>query len=38
MPPILVYATYNLLNWRRLDPERPIELGNIVCLNVRKLD
>ncbi|GAX73502.1 hypothetical protein CEUSTIGMA_g954.t1 [Chlamydomonas eustigma] len=33
MPPVLVYATYNLLNWRRVDPEGPIELGNIVCLN-----
>lgn len=31
--PILVYATYNLMNWRRLDPELPIELGNIVCLH-----
>ena len=35
MPPVLVYATYNLLNWRRLDPHKPVELGNIVCLNVR---
>jgi hypothetical protein len=33
MPPVLVYATYNLLNWRRLDPSKPIELGNIVCIN-----
>jgi hypothetical protein len=70
MPPVLAYATYNLLNWRRwgqvlrmagmarparrqlgarppahpaclpcrtpaarLDPQGPIELGNIVCLH-----
>ena len=33
MPPILSYATYNLLNWRRLDATAPIELGNIVCLH-----
>ncbi len=32
MPPILVYATYNLLNWQRLDPEGPIALGNLACL------
>lgn len=30
MPPVLCYCTYNLLNWRRLDAARPIELGNIV--------
>lgn len=34
MPPVLVYATYNLYNWRRLDPSGGIELGNIVCLQV----
>lgn len=36
MPPVLTYATYNLLNWRRLDTEHdsPVELGNIVCLQV----
>lgn len=33
MPPVLVYATYNLNNWRRLDPDGPVELGNIVCLH-----
>ena len=33
MPPILTYATYNLLNWRRIDASAPIELGNIVCLH-----
>lgn len=33
MPPILTYSTYNLLNWRRLDPQQPIQLGNICCLN-----
>lgn len=32
MPPILVYATYNMYNWRRIDSTKPIELGNIVCL------
>lgn len=36
MPPVLVYSTYNLLNWRRLDPAQPIELGNIVCLAVSR--
>ncbi|KAG2438059.1 hypothetical protein HXX76_005669 [Chlamydomonas incerta] len=33
MPPILTYATYNLYNWRRLDPTGPVQLGNIVCLH-----
>lgn len=33
MPPVLVYATYNLLNWQRLDAEQPVVLGNIACLN-----
>eukprot|EP01018_Ginkgo_biloba_P033875 Gb_14362 [translate_table: standard] len=33
MPPVLTYATYNLLNWRVLDADLPIQLGNIVCLN-----
>lgn len=28
-PPVLSYASYVLDNWRRLDPDRPIELGNI---------
>jgi len=31
-PPVLSYASYALYNWRRLNPERPIELGNIVLL------
>lgn len=31
-PPILSYASYALDNWRRLDPNAPIELGNIVLL------
>eukprot|EP00878_Enallax_costatus_P026963 GHUV01028979.1.p1 GENE.GHUV01028979.1~~GHUV01028979.1.p1 ORF type:complete len:313 (+),score=89.64 GHUV01028979.1:62-1000(+) len=31
MPPVLVYATYNLMNWKRLDPTKPLELGNIAC-------
>jgi indoleamine 2,3-dioxygenase len=29
-PPVLSYASYALHNWRRLDPQKPIELGNIV--------
>lgn len=32
MPPVLVYATYVLHNWRRLDPAGPVELGNVVSL------
>lgn len=31
-PPVLSYASYALQNWRRLDPQKPIELGNIVLL------
>lgn len=31
-PPVLSYASYALDNWRRLDPEKPIALGNIVLL------
>jgi indoleamine 2,3-dioxygenase len=31
-PPILSYASYALYNWRRLDPNRGIELGNIALL------
>lgn len=31
-PPVLSYASYALHNWRRIDPDRPIELGNIVLL------
>jgi len=31
-PPVLSYASYALDNWRRLDPHKPIELGNIVLL------
>jgi indoleamine 2,3-dioxygenase len=31
-PPILSYASYALENWRRLDANRPIELGNICLL------
>ncbi len=34
MPPVLTYSTYNLYNWRRLDPAGPVRLGNIVCLHV----
>jgi hypothetical protein len=35
MPPVLVYATYNLLNWRRLERAGPVALGNIACQHVR---
>lgn len=28
--PVLSYASYALQNWRRLDPRKPVELGNIV--------
>ncbi|KAF8062937.1 KIN14Q [Scenedesmus sp. PABB004] len=31
MPPVLVYATYNLMNWRRLDAAAPVALGNLAC-------
>jgi indoleamine 2,3-dioxygenase len=31
-PPVLSYASYALDNWRRLDPNRPVELGNICLL------
>lgn len=31
-PPILSYASYCLNNWRRLDPNKPVELGNIELL------
>ena len=31
-PPVLSYASYALDNWRRLEPQKPIELGNIVLL------
>src|SRR5438132_3320966 len=31
-PPVLSYASYALDNWRRLDPTKPIELGNITLL------
>lgn len=30
--PILAYASYCLTNWQRIDPTRPIELGNISLL------
>ena len=26
-------STYNLLNWQRLDPAGPVQLGNIACLH-----
>ncbi len=32
-PPVLSYASYCLDNWRRLDPNKPVELGNIILLN-----
>lgn len=31
-PPVLSYASYALNNWKRLDPQGPIELGNIVLI------
>jgi hypothetical protein len=34
MPPVLVYATYNLMNWRRLDEIGPLELGNLAVQQV----
>lgn len=34
MPPVLVYATYNLMNWRRLDSSQPIQLGNLAVQHV----
>lgn len=30
--PILSYASYCLYNWRRFDPDKPVELGNIELL------
>jgi indoleamine 2,3-dioxygenase len=39
-PPILSYASYALDNWRRLDPNGPIALGNLALLQnfVGRLD
>ncbi len=31
-PPVLSYASYALHNWRRLQTDRPIQLGNIALL------
>ncbi|MFN3234117.1 MAG: hypothetical protein ACE365_01730 [Gammaproteobacteria bacterium] len=31
-PPVLSYASYALYNWMRLNPQGPIELGNIALL------
>lgn len=31
-PPVLSYASYALYNWERIDPKKPIELGNIALL------
>lgn len=31
-PPVLSYASYALNNWRRLDPDQPVQLGNIALL------
>ena len=31
-PPVLSYASYALDNWRRLDVDKPVEMGNIVLL------
>ena len=32
MPPILSYASYVLYNWRRIDPQKPIALGNLAVV------
>ena len=32
LPPVLCYAPYALYNWRRLDPDKPIALGNIAIV------
>jgi hypothetical protein len=34
MPPVLVYATYNLMNHRRLDATGGVELGNLAVQHV----
>ncbi|MHB8637100.1 MAG: PrnB family protein [Fimbriimonadaceae bacterium] len=31
-PPVLSYASYCLHNWRRLEAERPVEIGNIALI------
>ena len=31
-PPILSYASQTLFNWRRLDGERPLEIGNLTLI------
>jgi len=31
-PPVLSYASYCLHNWRRLEPDRPVETGNIALI------
>ena len=31
-PPVLSYASYALHNWRRLDPQGPVALGNLALL------
>ena len=31
-PPILSYASQTLFNWRRVDAERPIEIGNLTLI------
>ena len=31
-PPVLSYASYALHNWKRIDPDGPLALGNIVLL------
>lgn len=31
-PPVLSYASYALDNWRRLEPTKPVELGNLAML------
>lgn len=31
-PPVLSYASYALNNWKRIDPQGPLDLGNIVLM------
>ena len=33
VPPVMTYATFVSLNWRRLDEREPVRLGNIVSLH-----
>ena len=33
VPPILSYALQGMYNWRRIDPDYPVEVGNLTLLN-----